>query len=74
MDRNREQHVEWCKERALAYLDNADLDNAFNSMISDLNNHTYTKEHPAIIIGFMLRMSGGLSTVQEMRKFIVGFH
>ena len=35
----RDEHLEWCKKRALEYLDEGDLQNAFASMGSDLSKH-----------------------------------
>lgn len=71
---NRQEHVEWCKDRALQYVDAGDLYQAFTSMASDLGNHPDTENHPAIELGTMMLMSGQLTTPQKMREFIEGFH
>jgi hypothetical protein len=39
MVRDREEHLKWCKERALEYLDCGDVANAIASMSSDLRKH-----------------------------------
>ena len=70
----RQQHLAWCKERALEYCDKGDLTNAWASMVSDLNKHPGTQGHSGVEIGTLLMFSGGLSTVPEMRKFIEGFN
>ena len=70
----RHEHVEWCKVRALEYVDSGDLENAHASMISDLGKHKETAGHPAISIGLGLLMMGQLNTADEMRKFINGFN
>jgi hypothetical protein len=70
----REEHLEWCKERAIKYLDNNDLDNAWASIVSDLGKHVETANHSAIRLGGMLLLGGYLRTGQEMRKFINGFN
>lgn len=70
----RQQHLEWCKKRALEYCDMGDVNQAFASMGSDLEKHPETANHPAIQIGMMLLMNGHLSTPQAMRKFIEGFN
>jgi hypothetical protein len=70
----RDEHVQWCKERALAYLAEGELTNAFASVVRDLNKHPETKDHAAIELGVLLKMTGGLSTAQEMRDFINGFN
>jgi hypothetical protein len=69
----RAEHVEWAKTRALEYVDNGDIVEAYASMVSDLRNHPETENHPAIELGMMLMMANQLSTAAEMRKFIEGF-
>lgn len=70
----RSEHLQWCKERALEYVDAGDLTNAYASIASDLGKHPETENHAAITLGMMLMMSGKLSTEHEMRKFIEGFN
>ncbi|MEE9117026.1 MAG: hypothetical protein V3U02_00345 [Calditrichia bacterium] len=70
----REEHMVWAKGRALGYVDAGDNNNAWASMCSDLNKHPETQNHPAIGLGMTLKMSGGLSSTLEMRKFIEGFN
>ena len=71
---NRQEHLEWCKKRALEYVDGGDLTSAWASMAKDLGDHEETKGHAAIQLGTMMLMSGQLSTPEKMRKFINGFH
>ena len=33
----RQEHIEFCKKRAKAYLDQGDVTNGITSMLSDLN-------------------------------------
>lgn len=70
----RQEHVEWCKQRALELCDAGDSQGAYTSMASDLNKHPDTEGHPAIQLGMMLMMGGNLNTQIEMRKFIEGFN
>ncbi len=70
----RAEHLAWCKQRALEYVDQDDLTNAWASMVSDLNKHSETEGHSAIELGMMLLMNGHLSTPLDMRKFINGFN
>lgn len=70
----RTEHMAWCKERALEYIDQNDNQQAFTSMMSDLSKHPETQGHVAIQLGMMLNMTGRLSTAHEMRKFIEGFN
>jgi len=71
---NRNEHLEWCKKRALEYVDASDLTNAYASMTSDLGKHPETSGHIGIELGMGLLMIGKLSTDAEMRKFIEGFN
>lgn len=70
----RSEHMTWCKERALRYVDEGDLSGAYSSMASDLQKHPETENHSAISLGMMLLMGGKLSTVESMRRFIEGFN
>jgi len=69
----RTEHIRWCKDRALEYVDNGDLTNAYASMVSDLGKHDETMNHPAIELGMLLMMTGQLDRTLEMKKFINGF-
>ena len=70
----RAEHLEWCKARALQYVDAGDLDQAMASMGSDLNKHPDTAGHPAMQIWLLERISGRLTTPDEVTRFIEGFH
>ena len=70
----RQEHLEWCKKRALEYCDAGDTKNAWASMASDLRKHPETENHSAIKLGMMMLMSGHLNSPAEMRKFIEGFN
>ena len=71
---NRQEHLEWCKKRALEYVDQNDLQQAYASMASDLNKHPETEGHSAITLGMDLMMGGQLNTQDKMREFINGFN
>ena len=71
---NRAQHLAWCKQRALEYVDAGDLNQAFASMCSDLSKHPETEGHPAMVFGMSSLSNGGLSTEGQMRRFINGFN
>ena len=70
----RAEHLQWCKDRALEYVTNGDLTNAYASMASDLNKHKETEGHSGITLGTALQMNGHLDTAEKMRKFIEGFN
>lgn len=70
-----DRHLEWCKKRALQYLDAGDPRQAFTSMLSDITKHPKGKNHPGgeIGVGFML-LPGWIDNPVEIRRWIVGFH
>lgn len=74
----RAEHLAWCKQRALEYLNPGpyfSIDDAMASMASDLGKHEETRHHVNMTVPLMmrLRMSGKLSTPEQMREFINGF-
>ena len=71
---DRSEHVQWCKDRALEYVDRGELTDALASMGSDLGKHPDTDGHPAIGMGVLLLAGGQLNSTHEMRKFIEGFN
>lgn len=71
---NRAEHLQWCKDRAMEYVDSGDLTEAVASMCSDLNKHKDTRNHAGIQLGMSLMMAGKMGTTSEARKFIEGFN
>lgn len=71
---SRQEHLAWCKARAMEYVDAGDNAQALASMTSDLGKHPETAGHPAIELGMTLLLAGHLSTRQQMRRFIDGFN
>lgn len=69
----RDEHLAWCKQRALAYVDRGELVQALNSMLSDLSKHPETDKHSGVMLGVMLSAGGHLNTPEAMREFIEGF-
>ena len=74
METTRQEHLEWCKKRAIEYCDMGDINQALASMGSDLSKHPETEKHPAIQLGMMMLMGGHLNSPIEMKKFINGFN
>ena len=70
----RTEHIAWCKERALEYVNAGDNQQAFASMASDLDKHLETTGHMGIEMGTMLLIGGHLTSPDEMRNFIEGFN
>ncbi len=73
-DTSRADHLAWCKERALEYVDAGDLNQAFASMCSDFRKHPETEKHPGIMLGVAMLMEGHLNTPEKMQHFIEGFN
>lgn len=70
----REEHLEWCKQRAREYLDAGDIKNALTSMMSDLEKHPETRGHIGTDIGIQLMMIGALDDPRRAREFIEGYN
>lgn len=69
----RQEHLQWCKERAIELLDAGDDVEAFASMCSDLNKHDETRDHIGIQLGTMQLFGMGLSG-EKLRRWIDGFN
>jgi hypothetical protein len=74
MELTRQEHLEWCKKRALEYADRGYVQEAFSSMASDLSKHPETEKHPGIELGLMFLMFGSIKTQEQMIRFIEGFN
>jgi TolA-binding protein len=73
MPKTREEHLEWCKQRALEYLDQGKIVDAITSMMSDLAKHPETKPSNEYLI--MLGMIAARDRDSDAaRRFITGFH
>jgi hypothetical protein len=72
---SRAEHMDWCKRRALAYVERGELQEGFTSMMSDLQKHPETAgSQPLIALGVKLLLNGHLNTPAKMRDFIEGFN
>ena len=70
----RTQHLEWCKKRALAYVDQGYLQQALSSMIDDLRKHPKTADHPDIALAVGRMALGDLTTSGQVRELIEGLN
>ena len=70
--RTREEHLQWCKDRALSYLNAGSLRDAFASMTSDMNKHEETKGVNQAVghLGFLYVLNHDRD---GMRRWIKGF-
>ncbi len=71
---NRQEHIQWCKGRALEYLEQGNIHGACTSMMSDLGKHPETERHPVRYLMVALMANGHLSTPKDVRKHIEGFN
>lgn len=72
--KTRAEHLQWCKDRALEYIELGDVVNAWASMCSDLDKHPETSGHIGISLGMAQLIGRQLDTPEQMRKFIEGFN
>lgn len=70
----REEHLIWCKKRAIELAESGDLNQALISMMSDLGKHDETRNHSGCMLTAMLMMNGNLKTRDEVIKHINGFN
>lgn len=72
---NKQEHLDWCKQRALEFVEAGDNQQALASMITDLGKHPDTLQlsGTAIFMGGQLYIGGHLSTAKEMTDWINGF-
>lgn len=70
----RSEHLQWCKDRALEYVEQDDLNQAFASMASDMSKHPETACPKLTELGFRLLWAGHLDTATKMEKWINGFN
>lgn len=72
---NREEHMKWCKQRAMDYVETGDFNSAVTSMLSDLGKHEETKASSTGILaqlGMMELLRG--PTKEKITKYIQGFN
>lgn len=64
----RSEHMQWCKDRAVEYLDAGYWQQAVASMASDLSKHTETEGH----IGIPLMLT--VINERTARDWVEGFN
>lgn len=67
---DRAEHLEWAKKRALEYVDRGEIEQAVNSMISDLGKHPDTERSVKVAVMIMLTVRD----VPSARRFVEGFN
>ncbi len=69
---NRQEHLQWCKDRANEYIKVGDGQEAMSSMISDLRKHEGTES--SVQMGFMLMMTTPAHDLGAVKRFVDGFN
>lgn len=70
----RDEHLNWCKERAIEIAKSGDIRGALTSMMSDLGKHSETRNHSGIMLTGLLMIAGRLKTIPEVIQHIEGFN
>lgn len=71
----RAEHISWCKQRALEYLDAHEVSSAIASMMSDLRKHPETENHIGATLGAgLILVPGWVRNEAEVRRWIEGFN
>jgi len=69
--RTRDEHLEWCKQRAREYLDAGDLANAVASMASDMHKHPECGVNESLVLLGMLYVTQ--LDEDGVRRWVEGF-
>jgi hypothetical protein len=69
----RDEHLAWCKARALEYVDAGDLDQARTSMLSDLTKWEQPLYDSGTLGVLMMDALLFCKTSEQMRYWINGF-
>ncbi len=69
----RQEHLDWCKQRAREYLAVGDDRQALMSMISDLGKHPETRKHPMLAIVIPMVFLDQMKNAEAVSRFIEGF-
>ncbi len=76
MHADRNEHLAWCKNKALAEIGEGTptlIRNALDTFIAELIKHPDTQHHIAITTGTLMLAGDMLTTKAEMEEFINSF-
>lgn len=74
-DTTRQDHLAWCKRRAMEYVNAGDYNSAVTSMLSDLSKHPETANSARGVLaqmGMMELMRG--PTRESITRYVQGFN
>jgi hypothetical protein len=66
----RAEHLQWCKDRALEYVEMGDHSQAVASMMSDLGKHPETAGSREV--GMFIALT--IKNASDARRFVEGFN
>lgn len=72
---NRSEHLRWCKNRAMEYVNRGEYAEGVTSMLSDLSKHPETRaasEGVLAHLGMMELMKG--PTRESIQRYVEGFN
>ena len=74
--RSREEHIQFCKARAMEYVEHGELLNAVTSMMSDLEKHEETRSTGKALsaLGLLAAMQAQQGDRQAVERYILGFN
>lgn len=70
--KTRQEHLQWCKDRANEYIKSGDGIEAMTSMLSDMRKHEGTEG--SVHIGFSLMMMTKGDDLGAVKRFVDGFN
>ena len=74
--RTRQEHLQFCKQRAMEYVNSGDLLEAVTSMMSDLTKHPETASTGTALaaLGMMACMQAQQGDRDAVTRYIQGFN
>jgi len=71
----RQEHLKWCKDRAMEYVKTGDLMQAVASMMSDLSKHEGTAPSGALAaLGLLVAQQAQAGDRASVVRYIEGFN
>ena len=75
--RTRQEHLQFCKDRAMEYVNSGDLVNAVTSMMSDLTKHPETEKSSTgalAMLGMLALQQAQRNDRAGVERYILGFN
>ena len=73
--RTRDEHLQWCKDRAMEYVKRGELLEGVTSMMSDMDQHPETKLPPVLSqLGLLAAVDAQKGDRRAVERYILGFN